>query len=163
MTMKLAYLVSQYPAPSHTFIRREVEALRGEGLHVETFSVRPPSEEEHAAVDPAERARTHYLLGSPLGIARAHARHLTPRPLRYARTLGDALRHRNPGARAALWSLFHFAEAIALADELERRDIDHLHNHFANSGAVVGFLASRHLELPWSLTLHGPSEFDHAA
>ncbi len=26
--MKLAYLTSQYPAPSHTFIRREIEALR---------------------------------------------------------------------------------------------------------------------------------------
>src|SRR5690606_31318699 len=64
---------------------------------------------------------------------------------------------------AALWSLFHFAEAITLADELERRGIDHLHNHFANSGAVVGYLASRHLDLPWSLTLHGPSEFDHSA
>jgi glycosyltransferase involved in cell wall biosynthesis len=59
--------------------------------------------------------------------------------------------------------VFHFAEAMMLASELDRRQIAHLHNHFANSGATVGLLASRYLELPWSLTLHGISETDYPA
>jgi glycosyltransferase involved in cell wall biosynthesis len=161
--MKVAYLVSQYPAPSHTFVRREVEALRRAGVEVHTFSVRAPAAEERESVDRGELERTFFLLERRRELARAHLRAVRTRPRRYARTLGDALRHRVPGARAALWSLFHFAEAISLAHELERRGVEHLHNHFANSGATVGYLASRHLDLPFSLMLHGSSEFDYPA
>jgi glycosyltransferase involved in cell wall biosynthesis len=50
-----------------------------------------------------------------------------------------------------------------LAAELERRGISHLHNHFANAGANVGYLAAHFLKLDWSLTLHGTSEFDYPA
>jgi len=38
-----------------------------------------------------------------------------------------------------------------------------LHNHFANSGATVGLIASRLTGLPWSLTLHGISETEYPA
>jgi colanic acid/amylovoran biosynthesis glycosyltransferase len=41
--------------------------------------------------------------------------------------------------------------------------VDRVHSHFANSGATVAMLAAHHLELPWSLTLHGISETDGAA
>jgi colanic acid/amylovoran biosynthesis glycosyltransferase len=54
-------------------------------------------------------------------------------------------------------------EAILLAVELKKRDITHLHNHFANPAAIVGLLASRFLQISWSLTLHGVSEFDYPA
>jgi colanic acid/amylovoran biosynthesis glycosyltransferase len=84
-------------------------------------------------------------------------------PAAYLRTFGLALKHRVPGVKALALSVAHFAEAMLLAHELERREITHLHNHFANSGANVGFLASRYLGLPWSLTLHGISETDYPA
>ena len=119
--MKIAYLVSQYPAPSHTFIRREVEALRGAGIEVHTFSVRPPAPEELSAVDPDEHARTYFLLENKARMLVAHAKEVARRPRRYLRTMRDALRHRVGGRRAALWSLFYFAEAILLVEELERR------------------------------------------
>lgn len=163
--MKLAYLVSQYPATSHTFIRREVEALRAKGVRLETFSIRRPSEAERSApVDRREFDRTWYVLPpSPARVVRAHVSQITRRPLAYVKTLRKAMKHRVPGARAAVWAGFHFAEAVTLAHELERRGVDHLHNHFANSGANVGFLASQLLGIDWSLTLHGISEFDYPA
>jgi hypothetical protein len=77
--------------------------------------------------------------------------------------LALALRHRAPGAKSFLWAVFHFVESIYLADQLQRRKITHLHNHFANSGATVGLLASNFLKLSWSLTLHGISETDYPA
>ena len=46
--MKVAYLVNQYPAVSHTFIRREIAALEGKGMAVERFSIR---RSEHGLVD----------------------------------------------------------------------------------------------------------------
>lgn len=163
--MRIAYLTSQYPATSHTFIRREVSALRALGVDLATFSVRAPAPSElKSERDEAEAAATYTLLGQPLSaFLAAHAGALLRGPLRYARTFALALRHRAPGGKAALLAIAHFGEAILLARELRRRGIEHLHNHFANSGATVGLLASRHADVRWSFTIHGISEFDYPA
>ena len=55
---RLAYLTSQYPAASHTFIRREIEALREQGWSIDTFSVRPPGSDETAG-DAVAYVRPH--------------------------------------------------------------------------------------------------------
>jgi glycosyltransferase involved in cell wall biosynthesis len=160
---KVGFLVSQYPAPSHTFIRREVHALRRRGLSVDTFSIRPPKANERlSAVDREEEARTFYVLPArPLALLAAHFWAFRRRPVMYVTMFFAALHHRVPGVRALFWSFFYFIEAMALARELSRRDIAHLHNHFANSGATVGMLSCRYLGIGWSLTLHGISEFDY--
>lgn len=163
--MRIAYLVSQYPAASHTFIRREVMGLRSLGFQVDTFSVRRPTGvAKLAPIDQRETEATWYVLpAEPARLARSHARALLKRPLAYASTLKRALGHRAPGVRAFVWSAFHFVESIDLAQELEQRGVEHLHNHFANAGANVGYLAAHYLALKWSLTLHGTSEFDYPA
>jgi glycosyltransferase involved in cell wall biosynthesis len=163
--MRIAYLVSQYPAASHTFIRREIFGLRARGFAVETFSIRPPTGvAKLSPVDQREVESTWYVLPPAAArLAGSHARALLKRPAAYARTLRRAFEHRVPGVRALVWAAFHFVESIDLAEEIERRGIDHLHNHFANSGANVGLLAAHFLRLNWSLTLHGTSEFDYPA
>jgi len=163
--MRIAYLVSEYPATSHTFIRREVNALRGAGVCVATFSVRrPASSTVNTARDRTSLQETFYILpASLISLFVSHGAALLKHPIRYLGVLGLALRHRVPGLSALIWSLFYFAEAIVLARELERRRIDHLHTHFANAGANVGLFASHYLKLPWSLTLHGISETDYPA
>lgn len=161
----VAYLTSQYPATSHTFIRREVSALRALEVEIQTFSIRAPSRAELVAnSDRDEAARTFTLLSQPLSsYAVAHAKEVLTRPGAYVSTLLAAWRHRAPGMKNALLAMAHFGEAILLAGELRRRAVRHLHNHFANSAATVGFLAARHLQLPWSFTIHGISEFDYPA
>jgi colanic acid/amylovoran biosynthesis glycosyltransferase len=161
---KIGYLVSRYPAPSHTFIRREVEALRRRGLEIETFSIRPPDAQDRLGpADVAERARTYYVLPARAGVMLTAQLWALLRPVAYARTLRQAVRHRVPGVKAWLWALFYFVEAMTLARELERRRVRHLHNHFANAGAIVGMLACEYSGIEWSLTLHGISEFDYPA
>ena len=161
--MKIGYLVSQYPAASHTFIRREIQALRKHGILIETFSVRrPPPNELVSDADREALNDTFFLLPPrPGNFVAVHLMSFCAHPVNYARLLGFSLRHRVPGMKAFFWALFHFGEAILLARELERRQIDHLHNHFANAGATVGLIASKFLNLPWSLTLHGISETDY--
>lgn len=163
--MKLAYLTSQYPATSHTFIRREVSALRARGVSVTTFSIRAPAGSELAAEeDRREAAATYTVLSRGLGeFAAAHGAALLRSPAAYVRTLLLALRHRPPGLRALLLSIAHFGESILLARQLRREGVTHLHNHFANSAATVGLLASRFLGLGWSFTMHGISETDYPA
>jgi glycosyltransferase involved in cell wall biosynthesis len=161
----IGYLVSQYPAASHTFIRREVQQLRRLGLPLATFSVRPPSADEVTTPDDAIAfGTTTYIFPSSTGsLISRHVAGLITRPLAYFRTLRLALQHRAPGVKSLLWAVFHFGESISLAAELKRSRVCHLHNHFANSGATVGLLAATFLEIPWSLSLHGISETDYPA
>ena len=163
--MRLAYLTSQYPAASHTFIRREIEALRARGAEIETFSVRSPAADEaQAEADREEAQKTYYiLLQSARDFLAAHLGALLTGPGQYLRTLVLALGHRAPGARGLLLAFAHFAESVLLARELKRRRVQHLHNHFANSAATVGLLASRFLGIGWSFTMHGISETDYPA
>jgi colanic acid/amylovoran biosynthesis glycosyltransferase len=153
----IAYVVSRYPTVSHSFIRREVQTLRARGVNIHTFSVRRPSDAEVLSpADQAERDRTFALLPCPPRVlGRAHLGALARSPVAYLRTLALAMRHRVPGPRSALWGLFHFGEAIVLADQLRQRGVGHVHSHFSNAGGVVGMLASRFLDIGWSLTIHG--------
>jgi colanic acid/amylovoran biosynthesis glycosyltransferase len=163
--LHLAYLTSQYPATSHTFISREVAALRKLGLSLDAFSIRPPSPAELQDEAIAAEARNTFtvLEQSVTTILGAHLVTLMSNPAGYFRTLGLAFRHRPPGLRGFGLSLAHFAEAVTLARELRRRQITRLHNHFANSAATVGYLATRMLKMPWSFTMHGISETDYPA
>ena len=67
----VAYVVQRFPSLRTTFIRREIDALRSEGLPVEVFSMRVPDHneivEEHEATRHLEG--THYLPHNPLSPA----------------------------------------------------------------------------------------------
>jgi colanic acid/amylovoran biosynthesis glycosyltransferase len=162
---RIAYLIAEYPKISHTFIDREIEALRELGVDVATFSIRPtPADQLLTAADRRAAAETFSILPSGPGrLARAHLRGLRAHPLRYATTLGRALRLSAGGARANLWQLFYFAEAMVLWEECRRQGIGHIHAHFANVASAVAMLAASFAAgdgMSWSFTMHGPTEFD---
>lgn len=162
MTDRVAYLVSRYPAVSHTFVLREVEALRAAGIGVDTFSVRAGTALSEA--DRRELASTTTLLPPSLpalaGAAATALRHpaATWSTLRYALS-------RATHPKAALWQVFYVVEALLLFRQLRRRRIRHVHAHFANVGADVARLCTRlgraitGERWTWSFTMHGPTEF----
>ena len=155
--MRHAWLVSRYPALSHSFIRREVQELRRRGVAIDTFTIRrPPGAELLNPEDRQESAATCAILPAPpLALAGALTWALLTRPLRLLRATALAFEGCPPGGRMKFWRLFWLVEALRLARELERRSIGHLHVHFADAGAEVGRLAAALLAIPWSLTLHG--------
>src|SRR5215212_7618305 len=162
--MRIAYLVGNYPAVSHTFIAREVEGLRARGVDVRTFSIRP-TPPELLLTDADRRAAQetwNVLPPDPGELVAAHWRAFSRRPLTYLRTLVRAIRTSPGGARNDLWHLFYFAEAALVWDRCRREGITHLHAHFANVATVVCMLASqlgRRDGLTWSFTMHGSTEF----
>jgi colanic acid/amylovoran biosynthesis glycosyltransferase len=163
----IACVVSRYPAVSHAFIVREVQALRRHGLDVHTFTIRRPRPDELlSAADREEHGRTFAVLPPrPLRLLGSHLRGLMSHPLRYVGTLVAAQRLSPPGVRDRLWRLFYFGEAIVVWDECRRRGVRHLHAHFANVGSDVAMLASRFggSGWSWSFMMHGCVElFDEA-
>jgi len=161
----IGYFASEYPSISHTFIRREIAALRARGLEIATYSIRrPPREAPLGERDRREEERTHYLQPPTLaGTLGAHRRELLRSPARYLEALGIALRNRPPGARAALWALFYFAEGALLADALRAGGIRHLHVHFAHAAGDVARIACVLSGIPWSLMLHGTADYEYPA
>ena len=160
----VAYLTGEYPKASHTFILREIAALEAAGVAVIPCAIRRPRPAELIGPEEeGEHARTFYVIAAarraPLALVRAHLGYLLRAPGRYLAAAALARRTVAPGAKAALWQLFHFVEAGLLARHLQGRGVRHLHNHFAGSSATVAMLAARMAGLSYSLSLHGPADF----
>jgi colanic acid/amylovoran biosynthesis glycosyltransferase len=159
---RIAYLLSQYPGISHTFLLQEILGLRELGFDIATASINAPDRaKDQLTPAEAEAAATTFYI-KPIPWPRA-----TMRLLRIActtpgcvlRCIRAALRLEPSSVRQRLYSLFYVAEAILLADWMHRRGITHLHIHFGGAVATVGFLASAAARIPYSLTIHGPDEF----
>jgi colanic acid/amylovoran biosynthesis glycosyltransferase len=163
----VAYLVSYYPILSHTFIRREVEAVRAAGRPVETFSVRRPADSEILSdADRRELAATTFVLGDNAAIARSHLTTVLRYPRAYFDTLARAMRTGQPNAKARLKQLFYFAEAVRLLGLMRSRQLRMLHVHFSNNAADIARLAAALSEsigtpIVWSMSIHGPTEFSN--
>ncbi len=159
----IAYLTGEYPRATDTFIQREVAALRAQGVTVLTCSIRKTGP-EHLVGDEqkAEAATTFYVLKAARNIGHllgCHLRAMARGPGRYFSALGLAFRTRASGAKALLYQLFYFLEAVVLADHMRRNNVCHLHNHIAKASCTVAMLASRVSGIPFSFTLHGPDIF----
>ena len=159
--MKVAYLVNQYPRTSHSFIRREIQAVEALGVEVLRFSLRPLDQELVTPADREELARTRMVLAAgPGGHAAALLRECLVRPSKSIRALRLALRLGWCSERGILRHLAYLAEACVLAGWLREEAVDHLHVHFGTNAAAVAMLC-RELGGPaYSLTVHGPEEFD---
>ena len=159
---RIAYLTGEYPAVSHTFILREVLALRTLGLEVLTCSIRRTGPQHHRGPDEQEAARTTFHV---LDAARNPGTLLAAlgwslgRPKRLGQTIRLALATRPAGIKATVWQIFYLVEAMVLAHHLMRRGVTRLHNHFAMASSSVAMLASELSGIPYSFTLHGPADF----
>ncbi|MCJ9669483.1 MULTISPECIES: glycosyltransferase [unclassified Neorhizobium] len=159
--MRIAYFTNQYPAPSHTFIRREIVALEARGHRVERYAIRPFRGTLKDPEDIGEARRTRHILRTPLIRAFASVvRQALGRPGPSLKALGIALRFARTSGGRYLRHLVYFWEAMILADWCRRDKIDHLHVHFGTNPATVATLAHEIGGMKFSFTVHGPEEFD---
>lgn len=161
--MRIAYLINQYPAVSHSFIRREILALERQGHEVLRISVRGWNDAQQGTDDQLERKRTRYVLqGGPAPLAFAFLRILLTQPIRLMRASGLAWRVSRRADRPLSVHLIYLLEACQVVAWLRAERTEHLHAHFGTNSAEVAMLV-RELGGPrWSFTAHGPEEFDKA-
>lgn len=158
----IAYLASQYPAISHTFILREVLGLRALGFRIEPCSVRDPDRplERLTAEERGEAERTFYVKrAGALAAAAALASRVVCDPRRLLSALGLALRLGGSDPKRLAYGLFYLAEAALVGRHMARVGVRHLHVHFATPAAMVGLFARRLWPITFSFTVHGPDEF----
>lgn len=161
MTISIAYLTGEYPRATDTFIQREVQALRAKGLDIQTFSIRRTGDEHIVGSEQVEeRKRTFSVLPPDFGqIITAHLSLLLQSPGKYFQGLKLAWQTRQHGLKGNAYQLFYFLEAGVIALELNKRKINHIHNHSADSSGNVTILAAVMTDSTFSMTLHGPGIF----
>jgi len=160
--LRIAYLLTQYPGPSHTFIRREIRALEDQGVEVLRFTARRTTAALPEKADVDELARTRVILEAGTGalVLRSLLTLLT-RPIAVFRAVQLALRSRSPSV-GFFRHLVYLAEACMLAHWLAEAKAEHLHAHFGTNPAMIAMLCHEVGGPPYSFTAHGPEEFERA-
>ncbi|MCA9537087.1 MAG: glycosyltransferase [Myxococcales bacterium] len=159
--MRIAYLVNQYPKVSHTFIRRELQALEAQGIHVLRVSVRRVAEPLTDPEDLREAELTRVILdGGAEGLAAAMARVAATRPVQFARASAMAARVGFGSERGLVIHGAYLGEACVLLEWLEQEGVEHVHAHFGTNSTTVAMLVAALGGPGYSFHVHGPEEFD---
>jgi glycosyltransferase involved in cell wall biosynthesis len=161
--VRIAYLINQYPAISHSFIRREILALEQLRFEVMRISIRGWDDQLADDQDWAERKRTRYVLrAGALGLIISTVQMMLEHPARFLRALRLAWQMSRHADRPLPVHLIYLAEACRIERWLRRTDVRHVHAHFGTNSAEVAMLVHRLGRQSWSFTVHGPEEFDRA-
>jgi colanic acid/amylovoran biosynthesis glycosyltransferase len=154
--MHIAYLVSQYPAVSHSFIRREILALERQDIEIMRVALRGWDAELVGSEDLLERERTRYVQrgGAPVMLL-ALVRMLVTRPMRLAQAAILAWQMGRRADRPLPVHFVYLAEACRIEPWLRAAKIQHMHVHFANNSAEIAMLVHVLGGPQWSLTVHG--------
>lgn len=157
----MAYLISRYPAISHTFILREIQRLRTLGHTIHTASINPPDRGVEA-MEPYERQEadgTFFVKAQgAFGALGAFLYWCTTSPLKLAQMMRMGWRMGKAGN--PVYGLAYALEAAMVARWMQQRELRYLHVHFGNAGATVGVLVKQLKGCHLSYTIHGPDEFD---
>lgn len=160
--MKIAYLVNQYPKISHTFIRREILELERQGFSVKRLSLRAEPFDSLGDEDKSEFNKTTFILEhskaflllSFIGWAVTNMR-------TFSAVLGLVLKMHKKSTKKLFKHFICLIEARSVASECQNADVAHIHTHFGTNSAEVAMYASLISNIPYSITIHGPEEFDY--
>lgn len=136
-------MLEQFPKLSETFILDEMLELERLGLKITVFALSDPGE-----------SRVH----EKVKLLKAEI----VRPLNHALRLGLGLGLGQLGGIRAVGSKKWFwgmRLSSWLAKEAKKREIDHLHAHFAGDAAWVAMLVSKISGIPYSFTVHAGGLF----
>jgi glycosyltransferase involved in cell wall biosynthesis len=136
-------------------------ALEALDVDIARFSIRDSGKD---AVDPADRLeyeKTRVVLNAgKAALLLALLSHALGRPIRFCRALILAIRFGRKSGRGVIRHFVYLAEACLLRQWLAGAGATHLHVHFATNPAAVALLCRILGGPPYSVTVHGPEEWD---
>ncbi|HEY3257542.1 MAG TPA: glycosyltransferase family 4 protein [Gemmatimonadaceae bacterium] len=149
--LRIAYVLWSYPTLSETFVRREIEALRKAGLHIEVFAREGPTSplfpDTYAAAGPVT-----YFGPPDEASSRAATRVFLRRdPALVTRLWLYIVRHRYRSGKTWWHDRDVLYQSAALARVLEEHGITHIHAPWASQPALLAFVASRMLGVGYSV------------
>jgi colanic acid/amylovoran biosynthesis glycosyltransferase len=158
--LKIAYFTNQYPKVSHTFIRREIQAIERQGFTVQRLALRGWDDPLPDPEDQLERERTRYVLRrGVIALIPPTLVALITAPRRFLSALALALKMGRYSYRPLPYHLIYLAEACQMLRWTRAFGASHVHAHFGTNSAEVAMLVAALGGPPYSFTAHGPDEF----
>lgn len=149
---------AEYPVLSETFVWREVQSLKENGVDVKVATLRTASKSAQGI------ASANWILFEK-GVAKVvfnSAKTLITNPVRACKTLWFAIKNAwncDETLKNKLKILFQGYSALGLAKALEEFEPEWLHCHFAHAPATYTMFVARFLNLKWSFTGHANDLF----
>ena len=159
--MKVAYLVSRFPATTETFVLREFNAVASE-LEVELHALFPPPEDDIVHPDAQRWVDRVQRPGVGESVA-ALASWLARRPLRTLGVVGTVMAGHARRPRVLVRALVTVPLAAAHARRFQRAGVEHVHAHFATYPTLAAWIAHRLAGTSYSFTPHAHDLFVHQA
>lgn len=152
-TAPIGYLVPEFPAQTHAFFWRELQAIETFGVPVTLFSTRRPPKNScpHSFAETAQNRTTYLFPFSPKKVSSF----LATRPKQVVRAVAYVASLRETPLRTRATFLALIGSAAELAADCRRQGIRHVHIHSCANAAHLGALAHILDGLSYSLTLHG--------
>jgi glycosyltransferase involved in cell wall biosynthesis len=150
-----------YPSTGQTFIRNEIEAVEASNVSVSRYTLRRWNQQLVDPADVAERQRTRAVLDvGAAGLLRAFVATAIIHPGAFLRALKLAFWFGLRSERGLFVNLVYLGEACILRKWFWQDSIEHVHTHFATDPTTVALFCSVLGGPPFSITVHGPEEFD---
>ena len=159
--IRIAYLVSRYPAISHTFILREVRGLRKCGFDIAVASINEPDRPAYQLTheEKEEIDKTHYLVRCGIfHIIKTNIVFFMRHPASCLRGFAYALclEKNNPYQ----FRIKCFVKAVMVAQWMQDQHLDHLHAHWTWHIAAI---VSKISPITFSMTNHGTFDIQYAS
>lgn len=147
---KVAYILSQYPNLSQTFVSREIDAIRNLGVEIDIFSLKRVKSREPLVF------YTNFI-----SIIHANILYLFKNPFLYGflilRVLSGFVSY---NFKSVFKNLYIFFESVYFSKLISTRGIGHIHAHFLWAAGTSAWIISQMLKIPFSITVHAFDIFD---
>ncbi|MFN7023131.1 MAG: exopolysaccharide biosynthesis GT4 family glycosyltransferase EpsE [Pseudorhizobium sp.] len=159
MSVRIGYFIPEFPGQTHVFLWRERQALQDLGIKADLVSTRlPPPEIDPHGWSLAARQETSFLLPFSIRDLWETLLYLARLDLAHWRLLGSTLRKAETASLMGRMRLIAMLlPAAKLGQIAHRLRWTHLHVHSCGDAANLAVLCWAMCDLPYSLTLHGPT------
>jgi len=150
--VKVAYVLTEFPALTETFVTVECELLERLGETITPFTFRRPRHSDRfGPMQQRWAAKTvRPNPGNPAALLKRLATH--PGRVRKAMGIAATLPPHDMRERLTTWGALPWCAQVAAT--VERQSIQHIHAHFARGAATLAWLVSTLADVPFSFTAH---------
>ncbi len=153
MLKKIAYIISLYPSLSETFIAREIEGLRLQGIDIKVYSLKK-SRDSGTYIYPHHRNLTQtspFLLNKEL--IKANTTEIIQNPAIYISAIIWLVKHYYKRPMELLKAFVVFPKTVRFAKEIQK---EHrvVHAHWATVPSAMGLVMKKLSGVPVSITAH---------
>ncbi len=164
MNKRIAYLAPELPSLSATFVTNEIWALEDMGEEIHPYSIHRPQHKAHGQKAADLAARTSILyehdmksnLRALKWTARHHKRSFAKATLQLTFDVIKIGLFRTK----AIKLVYQFLHGAWLAKDMRRKNIEHLHIHFAHVPTQIGMYASSLSGIPFTFMAHANDIFE---